>query len=215
MISVNFFLRSLQSDLWPSHRQRSPASFPGQQESGAPNLRAPAGPRRQVALRSHVAGVVFPELKWRSALLGAGGVQTVGLFRRDVPEHPAQREGQMLHGGHERAVVEPAAWRTSIERVARRMQGACRRSAAAEHAAAAHRDASGLRGRNAHLLRGRRASARLPLRIYTRAVSSVLDWGRRHRYALRALSQKIVVVLWPPFLLNLSCRGEICLGRIM
>ncbi len=136
--------RPLQPDLRPSHCQRSLTALPEQQEGGAYGLRAPPRLGRRVPLRLHLAGIVFAELHSRPALLGAGGVQTVGLRGRDVPRHPAEGEGQALHGGDERAVLEPAAGRAAAERVARRLQGGRRRSAADERSAAAHRDAAGL-----------------------------------------------------------------------
>ncbi|KAK7918940.1 hypothetical protein WMY93_010224 [Mugilogobius chulae] len=56
---------------------------------------------------------------------GAGGVQALGLRRGDIRVHPEEEEGQTVHGGHERAVLEPAAGRETAERVARRPTGDC------------------------------------------------------------------------------------------
>lgn len=61
---------------------------------------------------------MLPKFQPWAALLGGGGVQAVGLLRGDIPGDPTQRKGEALHGGHERAVVEPTAGREAAERLA-------------------------------------------------------------------------------------------------
>lgn len=94
-------------------------------------------------------------------------------------DHPQEGEGQAVHGGDERAVVEPAAGRAPAERLAQRAAG----DAGGALAAQPHRNAAGLRGRDAHLLRRRPdPAARLPLCLHPAAVPRLLDrrGGQHH-----------------------------------
>lgn len=74
------------SDFRPPHGQRAPVPVPGEPEGGAPDLRAPPRPCPRSAFRPHLAGPLLPGLQARTALLGVGGVQTLGIPRgKEVP----------------------------------------------------------------------------------------------------------------------------------
>lgn len=66
-------------DLWPPNGQWAPVSFPGEQESWASDLWATPSSRPRSSLRSHLAGALLPRLHTWTALLGAGGVQALGV----------------------------------------------------------------------------------------------------------------------------------------
>lgn len=79
--SFSLHYRPMLADLWPSHCQWAPLSVPGEPEGGAPDLRATHCPSPRSPLRSHLAGALLSGLHPWTALLGAGGVQALGLPR--------------------------------------------------------------------------------------------------------------------------------------
>lgn len=94
-----------------------------------------------------------------------------------------------MHGGHERAVLEPAAGRAPAVRLAQRPAGDAERLLPPQP----HRHAAELRGRDAHLLRRwREPSPRLPLRLHPGAVPRLLDrrGGQHHTLLLVSRSGK-------------------------
>lgn len=101
------------------------------------------------------------------------------LFTGNLWDHPQEGEGQEVHGGNERTVLEPAAGRAPAQRLAQRPAGDSGRP----HPAQPHRHAAGLRGGDPHLLRRRADQApRLPLCLHPGAVSRLLDrrGGQHH-----------------------------------
>lgn len=90
----------------------------------------------------------------------------------NLRDHPPEGEGQEVHGGHERPVLEPAARRAPAQRLAQRPEG----DPGGPLSAQPHRHAAGLRGGDAHLLRRRADQApRLPLCLHPGAVPRLLD----------------------------------------
>lgn len=194
------------SDLWPPYGQWAPVPVPGEPESWAPDLWATPSSRPWSPLRSHLAGALLSRLHSRTALLGAGGVQAVGLpwgkflwlfvktkmplhtfhplsfspiLSGNIRDHPQKGEGQEVHGRYERTVLEPPAGRASAQRLAQRQTRDSDRPLPAQP----HWHAAGLWGRDADVLRRRANQApRLPLHLQPGAVPRLLDrrGGQHH-----------------------------------
>lgn len=106
-------------------------------------------------------------------------ILSLPLLTGYLRDHPQEGEGQEVHGGYERLVLEPAAGRAPDQRLAQWPAGNSGRPLAAQP----YRHAAGLWGGDTHLLWRRADQApRLPLCLHPGAVPRLLDWrgGQHH-----------------------------------